>query len=177
MRATLATLRIFAAVLRDDPVNCVVSTLSRVARIDGDAAARVPTAVLCEADDNVEIRDKPLAGWPIVLILEDEAGEDFDAEANVGFRDGTVGVTIAIIDEPAKQAEGYRTAKYIQQAIVDGIEHGLLASDKLDSAGVLDGIAVMQATQLSTGKLNQEFGVGTVTAGVRYKVQVRDHTP
>jgi len=176
MRATLAVLRMFAAVLKDNTAG-VTARLAATELLPGDAAPRAPKAILCEADDNVSIREDPQSGWPLLVVLEDEQGEELDPEALVNYRDARVRVVIAVVDEPAVQSEGFRNAKYLQQAIVESITHGLLAEDKIETAGVLGDIAILQATQLTTGKLKRDPELPPYTAGVRYEVQIRDGNP
>lgn len=142
-----------------------------------DPVPRAPAQILSQADDNVEIRERPASGWPVVVVLEDTQGSDYDAEASMGYRDGRVRVMVLVVDEPAALAEGYRNACYLRQAAADVLERELLAPAKLDTAGLSSGIQILQATRLSAGALNQEFGVGTATAALRIEFQTRDNTP
>lgn len=176
MRATIAAMRIISGVLRA-PATGIVARIAAMPRVGGDLAPRAPATILSQADDNVELRERPASGWPVVLVLEDPAGSDYDAEASMGYRDGRVRLMVVVVDEAAVQAEGYRTARYLLQAVVDVIERQLLAVTTLDTAGLSSGIQILQATRMSAGPLNQEFGVGTATAAVRLELQTRDNTP
>jgi len=175
MRETLAVLRMVSAALKD-PVTGVAVQLASLTLLAGDAAPRTPKAILCEADDVVSIRESPVESWPMIVVLEDEQGSDFDAEALVNYREGHVRFVVAVADE-ASQAVAYQTGAYLREAIVKAITHGLLAEDKIGTAGVLGDVAILEATQLSTGKLKRDPELPPYTAGVRYEVMTRNGNP
>lgn len=168
------TVRMVAAVAKDNllGVNAQIALLPLDA---GDTAPPALTAILAEFDDDIEVREKPQTNWPIGLIFVDPQGSAADPEATVGYRDGSVPIVFAYVSEGPVLGKDKLDAKNACQAFVNSIKRGLLDPAKIGTAGLRNGVQILQATSLTTPKVESEFEIGTVVGAVRMTFDVRNN--
>lgn len=174
MNQEIETVRMVAAVAKDnlDGINAQIAALV----LDGaDPRPANLTIILSEFDDDIEIREKPDSGWPVGLIFIDPQGARAEPEAEIGYRDGDVPVVFAVVSEGPVLAKDRRDAKYTCQAFVDSMKRGLLDSAKIGTKGLRNGVQILQATSLTTPKIESEFELGTIAAAVRMSFNVRNN--
>lgn len=174
MNQEIMTVRMVTAVAKDNVlgVNAQIALLP----LDGaDVAPPVLTAILAEFDDDIEVREKPATNWPIGLIFVDPQGSNADPEAEVGYRDGIVPIVFAYVSEGPVLAKDKLDAKNACQAFVNSMKRGLLDSTKIGTAGKRNNVQILQATSLTTPKVESEFEIGTVVGAVRMTFEVRNN--
>jgi hypothetical protein len=174
MNQEIEVIRMVTAVAKDVAlgVNAQIALLPLDA---GDTAPLALTIILSEFDDDIEVREKPATGWPIGLILIDPQGSTAEPEAEVGYRDGDVPVVFCYVSEGPVLGKDRLDAKNACQAFVNSMKRGLLASNKIGTAGLKNGVQILQATSLSTPKVESEFEIGTVVGAVRMSFNVRNN--
>lgn len=160
----------------DDPATGVNAQLALMTFSGGDVRPADMKAILNEADHNTEIRERPAPGWPVQLVEENEQGTTADPEAVVGYRDGNVSVIISNVTE-STASKAWRESKFWNEATVRAVDRGLLAPDKIGTKGLKDNIQIMQATRLTSPRVERELGLGTILNPVIYSLNYRDNAP
>lgn len=176
MRATLEIIRMVAYAL-DDPESGANAQFAGMTFEGFDVEPPNVTAVLNEADHDTEIHEKPETGWPILLVEEGQRGTTADAEANVGYRTGYVYVVISTAVE-STSSKRWRESKFTNEAIVRAIDRGLLTQAKIQTAGLRNGIQLLQAAQqITSPRVETQLGIGVLINPVVYSMNYQDNTP
>lgn len=166
MIAAIEIMRMVATVLKDGAVgvNAQIAALT----LDGvDARPGIIKAVLNEADDDCQIEEKPAIGFPVILVLEGDEGLTAAPEAVTGYRDGNAVLDIVYIRESAKRAQLWRDSKYVNQAVINSLDLGLLHPTTIGTAGLRNRIQILQATRLAAGIIQRDPTTGDIAVGVK----------
>lgn len=172
MIAAIEVIRIVGAVLKD-PLYGVNPQLFALDIDEADTRPPEVKAILLESDDDIEIDEAPEDGFPALLVLESDLGVVADPEAPVGYRDGYVYVDIIYVRAAARKRDRWRDARYTGQAVVNSLEKGLLAAGMIESAGIRNDVQILQATQLSAPRIEQQQGKAMMAGAIRYAFNFR----
>lgn len=171
-------LRMVADALRD-PNTGVNAQLAGVPR---DAADVAPPAVAEVLDASAEDRrmedgDKSAAGWPKLLVLEDQPSP-FDGEVGTRHRDGQVRVTVVYLPRDPGAAGVAAASSYTRRAAARAVR-GLLRNDSAPARtrNSVYLVAAVPQTGLTWRPPSDKIGELRHAGALTWTFDVRDQAP